>query len=190
MSLPLPNLTIPLASLGASLAVSRKGIQGTSQLAHKTTQAFGDLLSQINPLQDNGLSEATSPNQDRQLVTNGELPETTSSSDAANSFQSRLESLRNRLQKWLTETGEKLGANFKSDSISIQLDPDQNIVVDGPEPLRSELLNHLHSDKSLVDDLKQLQTDQPSPLQWLPPMAANPLSTGEPTKFDSLKIVL
>lgn len=167
MSLPLPSLGNPMANLGTSLAIGQKGIRSAAQLAQRTTTAFGDLLSQLNP-------QPTNPAAVGPLVVNStetnphpstaKLPKDSSEP----SFASRLERFKNKLRDWLDQTRQQLGISDSQPSLELRFDSEDNLQVTGPEPLRSHLWKHLNGSEEHKNELRELQKSQPSPLQWLP----------------------
>lgn len=191
MSLPLPNLGNPLASLGASMAISQQGIRSASQLTQRTTQAFGDLLSQLNPLAANGPLEANSQLTSNQLLPSDGLP---SDQLADSSYSDRLKSFRSKLTGWLDATCKRLGLQRDSQPLDIRLDSEQQLDISGPEPLRSELRAYIEESEELTKELQDLQKSQPSPLQWLPAGSSKEPtgipSANAPTRFDPLLIQL
>ena len=166
MSLPLPNLGNPLASLVTPLATPLATLGGALAISQRTTQVFGDLLSRPNPTPASGPSESKSPTKGKILLPSAEHPDPQASESRL--FYDKLHTIRQRLQRWLSGTAEKIGSSFQTDTMKIKLGPDQSIDVEGDARLRMELLHHLRSDPELAEELRSLQRQQPNPLRWLP----------------------
>ncbi len=130
------NLLFPW--MGATIeAAGPAAVKSLGQVALKTNQAFGDLLSQIVQTEGNGPSEAPA------LSQVDEPPKLSAAEE---------------LRRWLTEASERLSLPVSPGEFSLFVAEPNEIKVEGPEPLRSELAHHIHGSRevqnALLNELK------------------------------------
>jgi hypothetical protein len=146
-------MNLPFSWLGAGIAASPIAFQTIGQATKATSQLFGDLLSPNETPKTNGPSERTANNN----------PKTPNSSTR----KSSLFEIRNSIASWIENASKQLGLNHRASEFTLEVN-EGSIAIDGPEPVRSQLVGYLHDSpetvSSIVDSVKQTE----SPLRWLP----------------------
>ena len=173
------NLPISWVIAGA-IPVSQVVKQSASLAATSASHFFGGLmqtnLSQTNPQPaDNGRSVQVEPDQNQKP------------SSGQRSWLSRVESLRTYLSNVVTKARVSYGLPpdpTLQNSISISANGKDQPVLNGPEPLRTEIENHLHQHPALVEEINELATQREcdGPLGLLPKLNV-PSNAGEPWKL-------
>jgi hypothetical protein len=155
-------MNLPLPWMGASLAVAPAVLQSVGQVAGKTSEAFGDLLSQILHPSDSGLSEAPHGSE-----------ATASAGDATNSKKGLSWSeVQKSLREWMEGASKRLGAPFTPGTVSFEVDHQDRLTVHGAEPFREGLEQHLSQRPDLVDGILAHKRESEEPLSWLPSRSA------------------
>jgi hypothetical protein len=145
-------MTTPFSWLGVG-AVAAPLAMKTIETANKSmAQAFGNFLRPDAP-KTNGPSESTKS----QSPEPGDLP-----------LSGELSKLTQELTKWLKSKGEELGISVEGLNFKLDVNQDQSLNVDGPEPFKSEMEAMLARDAELVQRLRSVAMQTTSPLSWLP----------------------
>ena len=173
------NLPISWVVAGA-IPASQVVKQSASLAATSASHFFGGLLqTKLSPtsprLADSGRSVPIEPSR------------TQKPSSDLRSWSDRVESLRTYLSDVMNKARASYGLSLDpnpSNSISISADGKGQPVLSGPEPLRTELENHMRLHPALVDEINELATQRESsgPLRLLPKQDA-PSNAVEPWKL-------
>ncbi len=168
------NLPVSWVVAGA-IPVSQALKKSADIAATSASHFFGELL-QTNPSPsnkptrvDNGLSAQSQQNQNPKA------------SSEEKTWSDRVESIRSYLSKLVRESRARYGLASKSnefDSISISANGKDQLVLSGPEPLRTELELQLQKRPALAKEINELalQSAHSGPLGLLP----QPDSSGGP----------
>jgi hypothetical protein len=145
-------MTTPFSWLGVGAAAAPVAMK-TFEMANKSmVQAFGSFL-QPDVSKTSGPSESTKPpSQDTK-----DLP-----------LSEELRKITQELKKWLKSRGEELGIAIDGLNLKLDVNQDQSLTIDGPEPLKSEMEAMLARDAELVQRLRSVAMQTTSPLSWLP----------------------
>jgi hypothetical protein len=145
-------MTTPFSWLGVG-AVAAPLAMKTFEVANKSMgQAFGSFLQPDAP-KTSGLSESTKP----QSQDTSDQP-----------LSEELRKLTQELTQWLKSKGEELGISVEGLNFKLDVNQDQSLSVDGPEPFKSEMESMLALDAEFVQKLRSLAMRTTSPLAWLP----------------------
>jgi hypothetical protein len=171
-------MTLPISWVVAGAIPAGLAANQTANLAATSANHFfGELLqkspsskSQVST--DNGLSVPIRSSQNPKA-----------SSDQK-SWADRVESLRSRLSDTVKQARLRYGLSPESSpigAVSISANGTDKPVLNGPEPLRSEIEKHLHEHPELVTEINELasQSKASSPLRLLPKQEAT-TSANEP----------
>jgi len=159
-------MSLPISWVAAGAIPAAQALKHTVNLAATSaSHLFGELLqtspSRPNPaVVDSGRSEPIEPIQN---------PKPSNSQSLAD----RIESLRNYLSKFVNESRARYGLGSetgKTDSISISSNGKDALVLNGPEPSRTELESHLREHPAIVREINEvsLQTSTAAPLRLMP----------------------
>ena len=160
-------MTLPISwAVAGAIPAGQVAKQTLSLAATSASHFFGELLQTNQPSKspvskDSGLSVP--------IRTGRNLK----ASDNQKSWADRVESLKNRLSDAVKQAGLRYGLSPEPSptrNISISANGVNPPVVNGPEPLRSELEKHLHEQPELANEINQLasQSKDSSPLRLLP----------------------
>jgi hypothetical protein len=154
-------MTTPFSWLGVG-AVAAPLAMKTFEMANKSMgQAFGSFLQPDAP-KTSGPSESTKP----QSQETSDLP-----------LSGELSKLTQELTKWLKSKGEELGISVEGLNLKLDVNQDQSLNIDGPEPLKSEMEAMLARDAELVQRLRSVAMQTTSPLSWLPGTSSGSMLT-------------
>jgi len=160
-------MTLPISWVVAGAIPAGLAAKQTVNLAATSANHFFGALLQTSPSSknpvstDSGLSAA---------IQSSRNPKTGSDQK---SWADRVESLRNRLSDAVKQTRLRYGLSPESSptgAISISANGQNQPVLKGPEPVRSELEKHLHEHPELVKEINELasQSNDSGPLHLLP----------------------
>jgi hypothetical protein len=161
-----PRMNLPFSWLGAGIAASPLAFQAIGQATKATSQLFGDLLSANETQKTNGLSEPIASKQQKQ---------------PNNSHKTSLAEIRNSIANWIENASKQLGLNQRASEFTLEVN-EGSIVIDGPEPVRSQLAEYLHSSPDTVSGIIESVKQTESPLRWLPG-AQNVAPSGTPFRM-------
>lgn len=145
-------MTAPFSWLGVGAAAAPFAMKTIETASQSITQAFGSFLQPDAP-KTSGLSESTKP----QSQDTSDQP-----------LSKELRKLTQELTKWLKSKGEELGISVEGLDFKLDVNQDQSLNVDGPEPFKSEMESMLARDAEFVQKLRSLAVRTTSPLSWLP----------------------
>lgn len=146
-------MNLPFSWLGAGIAASPLAFQAIGQATKATGQLFGDLLSPSETSKTNGPSEPTANHK----------PKSTSN----NTRKSSLSEIRNAIGSWIENASKQMGLNHRASEFTLEVN-EGSVAIDGPEPVRSQLAEHLHSSPDTVSGIIDAVRQTESPLHWLP----------------------
>jgi hypothetical protein len=154
-------MTTPFSWLGVG-AVAAPLAMKTFETANKSmAQAFGSFLQPDAP-KTSGPSESTKP----QSQETSDQP-----------LSGELSKLAQELTKWLKSKGEELGISVEGLNLKLDVNQDQSLKVDGPEPFKSEMESMLARDAEFVQRLRSVAMQTTSPLSWLPGTSSGSMLT-------------
>jgi len=160
-------MSLPISWIVAGvIPASQAAKQVASFTATSASHFFGELLrtsslpsSPLAPA--SGRSEQTEPTQNQKA------------SSEKKSWPERAESLRNYLSRVVTDLRARYRLptdSAKAEGLSISATGDGEPVLEGPEPLRTELQHHLQQRPTLINEINELalQRTRSGPLRLLP----------------------
>lgn len=145
-------MTTPFSWLGVGAVTAPLALKTIETASKSLGQAFGNFLQPDAP-KTSGLSESTKP----QSQDTSDQP-----------LSGELLKLTQELTKWLKSKGEELGIPVEGLNLKLDVNQDQSLNVDGPEPFKSEMEAMLARDAEFVQKLRSLAMRTTSPLSWLP----------------------
>ena len=174
-------MSLPISWIVAgAIPASQAAKQVASFTATSASHFFGELL-QTNSLPSSPLAPASGRSEQTEPTQNQKA------SSEKKSWPERAESLRNYLSRVVTDLRARYRLptdSAKVEGLSISATGAGEPVLEGPEPLRTELQHHLQQRPSLINEINELalQRTRSGPLRLLPqhePVA----NTGEPWKL-------
>lgn len=150
-------MNLPFPWMGASLAAAPAVLQSAGQVAGKTSEAFGDLLSQILHPSDNGPSEPAATSKATPSAGKGPTKRPMSWSDVQKAIQS-----------WLEGASKRFGTPYTPGSVSLEVDHQDRVTVHGAEPFRQDLEQELARNPDWIDGMLSHKRGEDQPLAWLP----------------------
>ena len=174
-------MSLPISWIVAgAIPASQAAKQVASFTATSASHFFGELLQTISlpssPLAPaSGRSEQTEPTQNQKA------------SSEKKSWPERAESLRSYLSRVVTDLRARYRLptdSAKVEGLSISATGAGEPVLEGPEPLRTELQHHLQQRPSLINEINALalQGTRSGPLRLLP-QHESVANTGVPWKL-------
>lgn len=165
-------MNLPFPWMGASLAAAPAVLQSVGQVAGKTSEAFGDLLSQILHPSDSGPSEVP------------HASKATASAGDATDKKSVLSwpEVQKSLREWVEGASKRLGTPFSTGTVSLEIDHQDRVTVHGAEPFREGLEEHLGQRPDLVDGILAHKRESEEPLSWLPNPSGPVAGSGRPSQ--------
>jgi len=174
-------MTLPISWIVAgAIPVGQAAKQTVNLAATSASHFFGELL-QTSPSSRNPVSTDSGPSAAIQSSLNPKA------SNVQKSWADRVESLRSRLSDAIKQARLRYGLSAESSptgAISISANGQNQPVLNGPEPLRTELEKHLHEHPELVNEVNELasQSKASGPLRLLP-QSESSASAKEPWTF-------
>lgn len=161
-------MSLPISWVVAGAIPASQAIKQTANFAATSASRFFGEFLQTNPVSqspsvvDNGHSEQIEP-----------ILNTKGSRNDGKSLGERIDSLRSYLSKFVNESRARYGlgpATGKPDSFSISSNGRETPKLNGPEPARSELENHLQENPAIINEINELalQSSSTAPLRLLP----------------------
>lgn len=150
-------MNLPFPWMGASLAAAPAVLQSAGQVAGKTSEAFGDLLSQILHPSDNGPSEPAATSKATASAGNESSKRTMSWSDVQKAIQS-----------WLEGASKRFGTPYAPGTVSLEVDHQDRVTIHGAEPFRQGLEQELARNPQWIDGILSHKRGDDEPLAWLP----------------------
>ncbi len=171
-------MTLPISWVVAGAIPAGQAAKQTVNLAATSASHFFGELFQTSPSSKNPVSSDSGPSAPIQSSQNPKA------SNDPKSWADRVESLRNRLSDAVKQARLRYGLSPESgpaDAVSISANGTDKPVLNGPEPVRSELEKHLHENPELVKEINELASHSKaaSPLRLLPQQETS-ASTNEP----------
>lgn len=180
-------MSLPISWVVAGAIPATQALKQTVQLAGTSASHFFGELLQTNPppasLQParqsaagNGRSEENAPNLTPRL--NSGDGKDDGKGVSGKGLDGRIETLRRSLAKFLDESRSRFGLKAGSgdgvagdgESLSITANGREPLRLKGPEPLRTELENHLRDHPEIVQEINALalQKSNAGPLRLMP----------------------
>ncbi len=161
-------MSLPISWVVAGAIPATQALKQTANLAATSASRFFGEFLQTSPIPqkpsavDNGHSEPIEP-----------TPKPKGSSGDSKSVGDRIESLRSYLLKFVNESRARYGlgpGTRKPESFSISSNGKEILRLNGPEPSRTELENHLRDHPAIVKEINELaqQKSSAGPLRLLP----------------------
>lgn len=150
-------MNLPFPWVGASLAAAPAILQSAGQLAGKTSETFGDLLSQILHPSDSGPSEPAATS--KATVSAGSEP-----AEGAMSWPD----VRKAIQSWLESASKRFGTPYAPGTVSLEIDHQDRVTVHGAEPFRQGLEREIAQNPQWIDGILSHKRGEFQPLAWLP----------------------
>ncbi|MCY2984202.1 MAG: hypothetical protein NTY15_11300 [Planctomycetota bacterium] len=171
-------MTLPLSWVVAGAIPAGQAAKQTVNLAATSASHFFGELLQTSPSPKSPVSSDSGPSAP---ISSSQNPK---SSNDSKSWADRVESLRSRLSDAVKQARLRYGLSPEAspaDAVSISANGTDKPVLNGPEPLRSELEKHLHENPELVKEINELasQSKSSSPLRLLPQQESS-ASANEP----------
>jgi hypothetical protein len=154
-------MTTPFSWLGVGAAAAPIAMKTFESANKSMAQAFGSFLHP-DVSTTSGPSESTKP----QSQATNDLP-----------LSEELRKITQELKKWLKSRGEAMGIAIDGLDFKLDVNQDQSLNVNGPEPLKSEMEAMLARDAELVQRLRSVAMQTTSPLSWLPGTSGGPMLT-------------
>jgi hypothetical protein len=172
-------MTLPISWVVAGAIPAGQAAKQTVNLAATSASHFFGELLQKSPSSKGPASTDNGPSEPIQSSRNPKA------SNDQKSWAVRVESLRSRLSNAVQQARLRYGLSPESSPagvVSISAAGQNQPVVNGPEPLRTELEKHLHEHPELVKEINELasQSRASSPLRLLPQSAESSANTNEP----------
>lgn len=160
-------MTLPISWVVAgAIPAGQAAKQTVSLAATSASHFFGELL-QTSPSPKSPVSSGSGPSAPIQSIQNPKA------NNDQKTCSDRVEALRSRLSDAVKQARLRYGLSPEAgsaDAVSISANGTDKPVLNGPEPLRSELEKHLHENPELVKEINELasQSKAASPLRLLP----------------------
>ena len=175
-------MNLPIAwVVGGAIPAAQTAKQVANIAATSASHFFGELLqtnpAQTNPAQANPTPANPTPANPSAAVSGRSGPnepkQNRKASSESKSWSERVESIRNYLSKFVSDTraryGQKNGAE-KLDAVAISADGKGQPLLSGPEPIRTELEQFLRSNPDITKEINELASlsSESGPLRLLP----------------------
>jgi hypothetical protein len=155
-------MNLPISWVAAAALPASQAVKQTANVAVKSaSHFFGNLVQGEATTRDNGQS---------QTIGTSKRP----ASSPAKTWAERVDSIRTQLARFVSDARAKYGdVSSRSNEGGLAVEstgPDASLQVIGPEPMRTELAQHLSERTELTDEIKSLAASQSAeePLRWLP----------------------
>ena len=161
-------MNLPISWVVAGAIPASQALKKTADLAATSVSHFFGELLQTNPPPANQSTEVDN-GRSAQFLQN-QIPKARSEQKT---WTDRVESIRSSLSKLVREARARFGLptnSAQSESISISANGKDQPVLNGPEPLRTELELQLQKRPTLVKEINELALESPhsGPLGLLP----------------------
>ena len=157
-------MNLPISWVAAAVLPASQAVKATANLASKSaSQFFGNHMQADPPAAANGPSVSASSSSQS-------IPR---SNDSTKSWNDRFESLRLYLGKVAADARGKFNVaagTLKTNGLAITSDGQSKPIVEGPEPARTELEQHLALHPNVAKELTELAATKSNaePLRLLP----------------------
>ena len=169
-------MSLPISwVIGGAIPASQAVKQVASLAATSASHFFGELLQTSPSAPDSGRSVQIEQTQNQKA------------SSEKKSWTDRVQSLRSYLSKVVTDVRARYGLPTNSDnaaSLSISSTGKGQPILEGPEPMRTEVEHHLQEHSALIKEINELalQSSYSEPLRLLPKQKLNQ-NANEPWKL-------
>jgi hypothetical protein len=155
-------MNLPISWVAAAALPASQAVRQTANVAVKSaSHFFGSLVQGEATTRDSGQSET---------IGTSKRP----ANSGPKSWTERVDAIRTQLARFVSDARAKYGdssSRSAAGSLAVEASgPDAPLQVIGPEPIRTELQQHLLERTELSDEIKSLAATQSAeePLRWLP----------------------